>query len=309
MKKRLRVLFLFFVWLQFRLARLTKSYPSNIIVKRGYIDLRLGSTIKLEGKSRLLVDGNLILSHSSIILVDAEFVSGNLIITKSTISLSSTDAMLGADGIITDTTIKAKDSHIEILDYYKIVNFSIKLSSSKIKSKCYLGITNDMRYPLQINFINTIGILGQNVNLHCIIDCKQGNLFMGDNVFINSGTQIRCENSISIGSNVFISYDCIIFDTNTHAVDPEVRQQEIDLGFPNFTRQTIHSLPQTAPISIGNQVWIGMRSAILKGTTLGTGCVVGLMSVVSGEYDNYCLIVGNPGKYVKKVKINELLQI
>ena len=42
-----------------------------------------------------------------------------------------------------------------------------------------------------------------------------------------------------------------------------------------------------------------MNSTILPGTKLGKHCVVGANSVVSGEFPDYCVIVGAPARIVK----------
>lgn len=53
-------------------------------------------------------------------------------------------------------------------------------------------------------------------------------------------------------------------------------------------------------IIIGNDVWIGYGVVILSGTVIPDGCVIGAMSVVKGKFEPYDIIVGNPGKSVKK---------
>lgn len=77
---------------------------------------------------------------------------------------------------------------------------------------------------------------------------------------------------------------------------------EIEQGYPNSTVQTEKSLPLTAPIEIGKNVWIGMRAAVLKGTSIGDNSVVGLMSVVGGTFPEYSFIAGNPWQIKKIIK-------
>lgn len=50
------------------------------------------------------------------------------------------------------------------------------------------------------------------------------------------------------------------------------------------------------PVTIGAYTFIGAGSIILPGTTIGKGCIVGAGSVVKGEFPDYSIIVGNPGK-------------
>lgn len=54
-------------------------------------------------------------------------------------------------------------------------------------------------------------------------------------------------------------------------------------------------------IHIGKNCFIGARSFVLPGTTLGDNCIVGAGSVVRGKYPSNSLIIGNPGNVVGKV--------
>ena len=58
------------------------------------------------------------------------------------------------------------------------------------------------------------------------------------------------------------------------------------------------------PIHIGDNCFIGCNSIILKGTKLGSGCVVGAGAVVSGEFADNSVIVGNPAKCIKILGVN-----
>lgn len=49
-------------------------------------------------------------------------------------------------------------------------------------------------------------------------------------------------------------------------------------------------------VSIGNDVWIGHRSMILSGVTLGDGVVVGAGSVVRASAPPYAIVMGNPAR-------------
>lgn len=51
---------------------------------------------------------------------------------------------------------------------------------------------------------------------------------------------------------------------------------------------------------IGNDVWIGAGVNILGGVTIGNGCVIGAGAVVTKDIDPYSIVIGIPGKIVKK---------
>jgi acetyltransferase-like isoleucine patch superfamily enzyme len=126
---------------------------------------------------------------------------------------------------------------------------------------------------------------------------------IGNNSFINKGTKISGLNSINIGDYVMISYDCLIFDNNSHALNYNLRRQEIDNGFPNGTQINLVTKPKSLPITIGNDVWIGERSTVLKGVTMHSKSVAASNTIVTKNVDELMLVYGYPNKY--KLIINE----
>ena len=53
-------------------------------------------------------------------------------------------------------------------------------------------------------------------------------------------------------------------------------------------------------IIIENDVWIGREATILSGVTIGTGSVIGTRAVVAKDVEPYSIVVGNPGRAIKK---------
>ena len=56
---------------------------------------------------------------------------------------------------------------------------------------------------------------------------------------------------------------------------------------------------ETAPIRIKSNAWLGLRSIILKGVTVGKGAIVGAASVVTKDVPDFTVAVGVPAKSVK----------
>ncbi|KXK06109.1 MAG: acyltransferase [Ignavibacteriaceae bacterium] len=123
-----------------------------------------------------------------------------------------------------------------------------------------------------------------------IVTGHNASLIIRDNVGISAST-IVCYKKIEIGNNVMIGGNCVIYDTDFHSIDNKMRRDPATNIAANFTK----------PVSIGDEVFIGAHSTILKGTVIGRGAVIGAGSVVTGNIPEFELWAGNPAKYIKKI--------
>jgi maltose O-acetyltransferase len=55
------------------------------------------------------------------------------------------------------------------------------------------------------------------------------------------------------------------------------------------------------PINIGNNVWVGMNSLILKGVSIGENSIVAAHSVVTKDIPENVLVGGNPARIIKQL--------
>ena len=80
----------------------------------------------------------------------------------------------------------------------------------------------------------------------------------------------------------------------------------------NFIDKDRLNLQRPAPI-IGNDVWIGANSIIMRGVTIGDGAVVGAGSIVTKDIEPYSIVGGNPARHIKyrfpQYIIEQLLEI
>lgn len=111
---------------------------------------------------------------------------------------------------------------------------------------------------------------------------------IGDNVGI-SGATIYARSKIVIGRNTNIGGNVKILDNDFHPVDPVERLRD--------NKEAVGTLP----VHIGENCFIGCNVLILKGSRLGNNCVVGAGAVVSGCFEDNCVIAGNPAKIIKRV--------
>jgi acetyltransferase-like isoleucine patch superfamily enzyme len=110
-------------------------------------------------------------------------------------------------------------------------------------------------------------------------------LTIGDD-FGMTGGSIVCEAQITIGNRVNIGCNSIITDTDFHPLDP-------------VERQTFPLNGATAPITLADDVFIGMQVLILKGVTIGKNAVIGAGSVVTRDIPPNSIAAGNPARVLR----------
>lgn len=95
---------------------------------------------------------------------------------------------------------------------------------------------------------------------------------------------------ISIGKNTTISAD-VIFLTHDYSISKGLKM----IGAENSGRFL-------RPISVGDNCFIGMRSMLLPGTTIGNNVVVGAGAIVKGNFSDGVVIAGNPARVICTTK-------
>lgn len=111
------------------------------------------------------------------------------------------------------------------------------------------------------------------------------NLSIGARTFVGNGCVIVAQRSIRIGQRVLIGEYVSIRDQD-HRIDGA--GPILDSGF------------ETSPIEIGDDVWIGAKSTVLRGSCIGNGAVVGAHSLVRGNLPDGAVAVGLPARIVRQ---------
>lgn len=133
----------------------------------------------------------------------------------------------------------------------------------------------------------TLNPLARNLQ-GCICVNEGASLVIGNHVGVSS-VVLWSHQSIKIGNHVNIGANTIIMDSDAHSINYLDRR--------DFCADLANK--KDKPIVIGNDVLIGANCIILKGVTIGDGCVVGAGSVVTQSVPNNCVVAGNPAKIVK----------
>jgi maltose O-acetyltransferase len=166
----------------------------------------------------------------------------------------------------------------------KYINFAIFFFYDFFLAKIPLFIGVKIRN----NYLkNHFHYLGKNstisTNVHLISPQK---ISIQDNVGIARDVVLDGRGSLSIGENSLIGFETIII-TSSH----------------NYSRTDILIKDQgmiSAPITIGNNTWIGARVTILPGVTIGNNSIIGANSVVTKNIPDDVIAAGVPCKIIKK---------
>lgn len=126
---------------------------------------------------------------------------------------------------------------------------------------------------------------GNNINIEKGADFGKGN---GISIGNYSGLGINCyvRGPLIIGSDVMMGPDVMIF----HG-DHSMSRRDIPMRLQGDS--------VSKPVVIGDDVWIGARSIILKGVHVGKGAVIAAGAVVTKDVPEYAIVGGVPAKVIK----------
>jgi acetyltransferase-like isoleucine patch superfamily enzyme len=197
--------------------------------------------------------------------------------------------------------------NFKYLSFYQAIKFPILVSHRTwlMSTKGHVSIDSADIKPamIQIGF-GEVGIFDQNnsrsiwqVNGNVIFGgrCSIGHgskisvgnnatLKLGENFTITAESSIVCHENIIFGDNCLLSWDILIMDTDFHKIK-------------NFDNKVINA---KKAIKIGNNVWIGCRSLVLKGCEIGNNCVIAANTTIVKSFNlENKILGGNPAKVLK----------
>ncbi|MBW9208313.1 acyltransferase [Mumia sp. zg.B21] len=130
-------------------------------------------------------------------------------------------------------------------------------------------------------------VLGAFVHLgdRTALRAHNGTLRLGDKVVMGSDNTVNAHLDIEIGASTIISDWTYICDFD-HVT--------LDLAVPIKDQGLVVS-----PVRIGPDSWIGVKATVLRGTRTGRGVVLAAHTVARGEYPDFAIVAGLPGRVVK----------
>jgi acetyltransferase-like isoleucine patch superfamily enzyme len=148
---------------------------------------------------------------------------------------------------------------------------------SHSRAECYLRL----RSSAEMTVVGNVNMYyGTTIEVHA-----NGNLTIGQ-CDINTGAVIICAYKMKIGSGVLIARLVHIMDSDTHHVLDEYGNKT------NMPREVV----------IGDNVWLGVKSTIMRGVKIGDGSIVSANSVVLNRVKEHVLVSGMPARVFSEVK-------
>lgn len=127
--------------------------------------------------------------------------------------------------------------------------------------------------------LDVYGVVSLQRGVRVVVDA--GALRIGHGTNINGLTKVLCAEAVTIGQHCTLSWDVQVSDNDFHALTVDGVEQ-----------------PQTAPVVLGDRVWVGAGATVLKGVTIGDGAVVAARAVVSRDVEPGAIVAGVPARPV-----------
>jgi acetyltransferase-like isoleucine patch superfamily enzyme len=134
-------------------------------------------------------------------------------------------------------------------------------------------------------------IIGERVRLDSstsmidLVADTDGFLEIEASVFINVGCSIGATRHIRIGAGSQLGPQCMLMDNAFHHVEAARR----------------HDRPDSRPIVLEPNVWLGARTIVLPGVTIGQDSVIGAGSIVNRDVPSGCLAAGAPARVLRSI--------
>ena len=150
----------------------------------------------------------------------------------------------------------------------------------RVRAQGRLAVRNDGRMIIheRVQLVSTLVPIE-------LVTTPGGTLEVGERTFVNYGTSIAATSRVTIGARCLLGTYNLLMDNDFHHPEPERRMAR----------------PDSAPIVLEDDVWLGARVIVLRGVTIGEGSAVAAGSIVTRDVPPRTLVAGAPAKVVRRL--------
>ncbi len=170
-----------------------------------------------------------------------------------------------------------------LLSYLRMARASARYPSLRFEGPCFIG--PDVRFEVREGYGRLVVGAYTHFGAHARLRAHEGTLRIGAKSVIGIRNTVNCWLDISIGEACLLGDDVYVcdFDHVTERLDVPIKDQGI----------------VKSPVHIGDDVWIGTKVVVTRGTRLGDHSVVAAAAVARGSYPDHCVVAGVPGRVVR----------
>jgi len=190
------------------------------------------------------------------------------------------------------------------------------LLRSKLYPKLLGGCGKNVTFGLHVVLRHPGKIfIGDNVVIddHCVLDAKGQNnrgILIGNGVFIGRNTILNCKNGdIILGDHVNISFNCMIFSASEVRVGADylIAAYCYLVGgthrFDDPLIPVLHQPRESKGIRLEPGGWLGAHVTVFDGVAIGRNAVIGANSAVNKAIPDYAVAAGIPIRVVRKREV------
>ena len=170
-----------------------------------------------------------------------------------------------------------------LASYLRMARVALRYPSLRFEGPVFIG--PDVRFEVREGYGRIIVGAYSHFGAHARVRPHEGTLRIGPKSVIGIRNTINCWLDIEIGSTCLFGDDVYIcdFDHRTESLAVPIKDQGI----------------VKSPVRIGDDVWLGTKVVVTRGTDIGAQSVVGASAVARGAYPPRSVVAGIPGRVVR----------
>lgn len=170
-----------------------------------------------------------------------------------------------------------------LASYLRMARASARCPSLRFEGPCFIG--PDVRFEVREGYARLVVGAYTHFGAHARVRAHEGTLRIGAKSVIGIRNTINCWVDTSIGSACLFGDDVYVcdFDHVTTSLEVPIKDQGI----------------VKSPVHIGDDVWLGTKVVVTRGTRIGDHSVVAASAVARGSYPDAVVIAGIPATVVR----------